>query len=103
MQLTHSSQNPEIYLEPNILGSGFPWWLSGKESTCNAGDMGSIPGSGRSSGRRARQATPVFLPGESHGQRRLAGCGPWGHKESDATEAIEHASILGSNPTSTLT
>ena len=27
-----------------------PWWLSGKESACNAGDSGSIPGSGRSSG-----------------------------------------------------
>ena len=27
-----------------------PWWLSGKESTCNAGDMGSIPGSGSSPG-----------------------------------------------------
>ena len=27
---------------------GLPWWLSGKESTCNAGDTGSIPGSGRS-------------------------------------------------------
>ena len=30
--------------------------------------------------------TPVFLPGESHGQRRLAGYGPWGLKESDTTE-----------------
>ena len=29
---------------------GLPWWLSGKVSTCNAGDMGSIPGSGRSPG-----------------------------------------------------
>ena len=29
---------------------GLPWWLRGKESTCNAGDPGSIPGSGRSSG-----------------------------------------------------
>ena len=29
---------------------GLPWWLSGKESTCNAGDMGSIPGLGRSPG-----------------------------------------------------
>ena len=29
---------------------GLPWWFSGKESTCNAGDMGSIPGSGRSLG-----------------------------------------------------
>ena len=29
---------------------GLPWWLSGKESACSAGDMGSVPGSGRSSG-----------------------------------------------------
>ena len=32
--------------------------------------------------RRARQPTPVFLPGESNGQRILAGYSPWGHKES---------------------
>ena len=32
------------------------------------------------------QPTPVFLPGESHGQRSLAGYGPWGHKDSDTTE-----------------
>ena len=31
--------------------------------------------------------TPVFLPGESHGQRSLVGYSPWGHKESDMTEA----------------
>ena len=30
---------------------------------------------------------PVFLPGESHGQRRLVGYSPWGHKESNTTEA----------------
>ena len=30
--------------------------------------------------------TPVFLPGESHGQRSLVGYSPWGHKESDTTE-----------------
>ena len=29
--------------------------------------------------------TPVFLPGESHGQRSLAGYIPWGHKELDTT------------------
>ena len=34
----------------------------------------------------AWQPTPVFLPGESHGQRTLAGYSPWGHKESDTTE-----------------
>ena len=37
--------------------------------------------------RRAHQPTPVFLPGESHGQMSLAGYSPWGHKESDMTEA----------------
>ena len=29
---------------------------------------------------------PIFLPGESHGQRSLAGYSPWSHKESDTTE-----------------
>ena len=36
--------------------------------------------------RRAWQPTPVFLPGESHGQRSLAGHSPWDCKELDATE-----------------
>ena len=36
--------------------------------------------------RRSWQPTPVFLPGEFHGQRSLAGYSPWGHKESDMTE-----------------
>ena len=45
--------------------------------------------------RRAWQPTPVFLPGESQGQRSLAGCSPWGCKESDRTEATyTHARIL---------
>ena len=36
--------------------------------------------------RRKRQSTPVFLPGESHGQRSLVGYSPQGHKELDTTE-----------------
>ena len=36
--------------------------------------------------RRKWQASPVFLPGKSQGQRSLAGYTPWGHKESDTTE-----------------
>ena len=36
--------------------------------------------------RRVWQLTPVFFPGESHGQRSLTGYRPWGHKESDMTE-----------------
>ena len=47
--------------------------------------MGSIPGLGRSLGGGHRDPL-VFLPGESHGQRSLAGYHPWGHKESDTTE-----------------
>ena len=34
------------------------------------------------------QPTPVFLLGESHGKRRLAGYSPWGGKESDTTEQL---------------
>ena len=37
--------------------------------------------------RKAWQPTPVFLPGESNGQRSLAGYSPWGRKELDMTEA----------------
>ena len=54
----------------------------GKDTGCNAGDSGSIPGSGR----REWQPTPVFLPGEFQGQRSLAGYSPWGRRESDMTE-----------------
>ena len=46
--------------------------------------------SGRSPEGRARQPTPVFLPGESQGQRSLAGYSPWGCKESDTTEVPSH-------------
>ena len=38
--------------------------------------------------RREWQPMPVFLPGEFHGQRNLAGYSPWGHKESDTTEGL---------------
>ena len=38
--------------------------------------------------RRKCQPTPVFLPGEFHGQRILAGYSPWGHKELDTTERL---------------
>ena len=38
--------------------------------------------------RMERQPTPVFLPGESHGQRSLAGYGPRGHKELEMTEGL---------------
>ena len=47
-------------------------------------DGGSIPG--KIPWRREWQPTPVFLLGESHGQRSLVGHNPWGRKELDTTE-----------------
>ena len=53
---------------------GFPGGSDGKESACNVGDLGSIPRLGRfPPWRREWQPTPLFLPGEFHGQRSLAG------------------------------
>ena len=67
----------------------FPDGSDGKESTCITGDPGSIPGSGRRPGEQNGQPlTPVFLPGEFHGQRSLAGYSPWGCKESDTITII---------------
>ena len=43
--------------------------------------------------RRKWQPTPVFLPGESHGQRSLEGYSPQGHKESDTTEWLHFTSL----------
>ena len=62
-----------------------------KDPPANAGDvrnLGFIPGLGRSPGGGQGHLLPVFLPGESHGQRNLAGYSPWGRKESDTTERL---------------
>ena len=59
-----------------ILMPGFPWWFSGKESTCSAGaagDGGFDPWVRMIPWIRARQPTPVVLPGESHRQKSLVG------------------------------
>ena len=50
------------------------------------------PSVGKVPWRRECQPMPVFLPGESHEQRSLAGYSPWGHKDLDMTEQCE---ILG--------
>ena len=55
-----------------------------KNPPANAADPGLIPGSGRSPG--GGNGNP-FLPGESHGQKSLVDYSPWGHKETDMTEA----------------
>ena len=69
---------------------GFSCGSAGKGSACNVGDLGLIPGLSmretwvQSLGQEdplekemAAQHTPVFLPGEFHGQRSLVGYSPW--------------------------
>ena len=58
-----------------------------KNPLASAGDIrnGFDPWIGKIPWRKARQLTPV-LPGKLHGQRSLAGCSAWGHRESDTTE-----------------
>ena len=70
---------------------GFPGISTGKESACNAEDLGLIPWLRRFPWRRAWQPTSVFLPGESRGQRSLEGYSPWGCEESDTTEQVSTA------------
>ena len=68
--------------------TGFPGGTSDKESICQCRRHkrhGFNPQVGKIPWRRARQPTPVFLPGESHGQRNLVDRGPKGRRESDVT------------------
>ena len=53
--------------------------------------FGFDPWVGKIPWRKACQPTPVFLPGQSHGQRSLAGYSAWSCRESDTTEATQHA------------
>ena len=67
----------------------FPRRHSDKESACRCRRRKKReldPWAGKSPWRRKRQPTPASLPGKSHGQRSLVGCGPWGRKESDTSE-----------------
>ena len=59
---------------------GFPSSSDSKESACNAGGPEFSPWVRQIPWRRKWQPTPVFLPGEFHGQRSLAGYSPWGCK-----------------------
>ena len=52
------------------------------------------PWVGKTPWRREWHPTPVLVPGESHGQRRLAGYSPWGHKESDTIERLSLSSQI---------
>ena len=67
---------------------GFPGGSDGKESTRNVGNLGSIPGSGRSPGGGHGNPLQCSCLENPHGQRNLADYSPWGRKESDTTEQL---------------
>ena len=69
---------------PSPVFLGFSCGSAGKESACNAGDLGLIPGLGISPGEgRGYLPTSVFWPGEFHGLYSS-----WDHKELDTTEQL---------------
>ena len=62
---------------------GFPGGSDSKESACNEGDLGLIPGLGRSPGGGHGNPLQYYCLENPHGQRSLEGYSPWGDKESD--------------------
>ena len=60
----------------------------GKEFACNAGDLGSIPGLGRSSGGEHGKPLQYSCLKNPHEQRSLVGYSPWVHKDSDTAEQL---------------
>ena len=60
----------------------------GKESTCNVGDPGSIPGLGRSPAEGNGNTIPAFLPGEFQVYNSLMGYCPWDRKDLGMTERL---------------
>ena len=63
----------------------------GKESTCNEGDLDSIPGLGRSPAGGHGNPLQCCCLENPHGQMSLAGYSPWGQKELDMTERLSTA------------
>ena len=84
-------ENVSIFYLRILYLLGVPRWLSGKEATCNAGDVGSTPWWGRPPWSSKWQPTPLFLPGKSHGLRSHSPLGP---KESDMTEQAQASSLF---------
>ena len=72
-----------IYLWQYMGQEAFPGASDGKESACNEGDLGSIPGLGRSPGKGHGYPLQYSCLENPHGQRSWLGYSPWGLKESD--------------------
>ena len=69
-----------LYIEVSLLAQAV------KNLPCNAGDLGSISGLGRSPGGEHGNPLEYSCLKNREGQRSLAGYSPWGHKEPDTTE-----------------
>ena len=84
------AQKANCILEVPVCGTlgchALPWWLRWSKIFLQYRRPSFDPWLGMIPWRRAWQPTPVFLSGEPHWQRRLAGYSPWGCKESDTTE-----------------
>ena len=70
---------------------GFPGGPDGKESACNAGDLGLIPGLARSPGGGHGNPLQYSCLENSHGQKSLADDTRWGLKELAMTEQLSTA------------
>ena len=73
---------------PTPVFLGFPGGSAGKESACNEGDLGSIPGLGRSPGEGHSNPLQYFCLENRHGQEPGGLYSSWGRKESDTTERL---------------
>ena len=71
---------------PTLVFMGFPGGSDSKASACSAGDLGSIPGLGRSPWGRLGSPLQCSCLENPHGQRSLVGYSLWGHKELDTTK-----------------
>ena len=72
----------------HFISQGFPWGLAGKDSACNAGDLGLTLGLGRFPGRGHGNPLQYSCLENPCEQRSLVGYSPWGCKESDKTERL---------------
>ena len=73
---------------------GFSVGSDGKETTCNAGDVGSISGLGRSPGGGHGNPLQYSYLENPHGQRSPASYRPWGRKELYTTEQLNTAHVF---------
>ena len=82
-----------LYLEGKLTNQvfstvGLPWWLRKLSIHLQCRRPGFDPWGGKILWRREWLPTPVFLPGEFHGQRSLVGSSPWGCKQSATPERL---------------